>query len=76
MSDESLEQLLLDAVGLLDRISEKLGTRVRVGSRTHGEYTNENYVYVQIGNLSASNPDPVVALYEAMGKVAEWNKAA
>ena len=72
MPELTTEQLLLEAVGLLDRISERLGKDIYVGNRRPGEYTDNEYYLVKLGNLSVCNPDPVVALYEVMGKHAEW----
>jgi len=69
MAELTNEQLLMEAVGLLDRLSERLGgVDLYVGARKPGQYTDANYYLVRVGNMSVANPDPVVALYEAMGK--------
>lgn len=62
------EQLLLEAVSLIDRLSERLGTDVYIGNRKPGQYTADEYYLVKIGNMSVANADPVVAMYEAMGR--------
>jgi hypothetical protein len=68
MSKLTDEQLLLEAVGLLDRLSARLGADIYIGNRRAGEYTDGGYYLVKVGNMSVANADPVVALYEAMGK--------
>lgn len=72
MSQLTTEQLLLEAVGLLDRISERLGKDVYIGNRRPGEYTDNEYYLVKVGNLSVCNTDPVAAFHEVLAKHNEW----
>jgi len=74
--ERSVEQLLIDAVSALDQLSERLGKDVYLGNRRPGEYTDAEYYLVKVGNLSVANPDPVVALYECLGKHADMARAA
>ena len=70
------EQLLLEAVGLIDRLAERLGKDVYIGNRRPGEYTDNEYYLVKVGNLSVCNVDPVAALHEVLARHAQWAEAA
>ena len=69
MSELTNEQLLMEAVGLLDRLSERLGgADLYVGNGKPGYTIPERFYLVRVNGFAVSNPDPVVALYDAMAK--------
>jgi hypothetical protein len=69
MSTLTTEQLLLEAAGLLDRISERLGgANIMISNGRPGQTIPERFYLVKFNGVSVANMDPVVALYDAMAQ--------
>ena len=68
MSNLTDEQLLLEAVGLVDRLAERLGVDISIASGKRGVTVSDIFYLVKVNGIAVANMDPVVALYEAMAQ--------
>lgn len=68
MTQLSDEQLLLEAVGLIDRLAKNLGVDISISSGKRGVTVSDIFYLVKVNGIAVAGLDPVVALYEALGQ--------